>query len=233
MTTHYRTQALILNKRNFREADRFFTLFSKEFGKIEAMAKGERKIKSKLRGGLELFYWSEIEFIQGRHWKTLTDASLIDNFKSIRKNLDRLKIAYKITQVADGLIKEPEPDLDIWNLLIRTFEKLNTSNPPFITYQYFFWNLVSLLGYRPEVFQCAVCSKKLNLSHLYFSPNQGGLVCSNCKAESFIKISSEPVKIIRLILNKNWNQLKKLNIKSNHKQSLKKVSDFYFSYIVE
>ena len=89
MFIHYRTQGFILKKIDRGEVDRIFTIYTKDFGKLELLAKAERKIQSKLRGGLELFYLSEIEFIQGKAHKTLTDAILIDNFKNLRGNLKR------------------------------------------------------------------------------------------------------------------------------------------------
>ncbi len=126
MTTHYRSLGLILDKRDFREADRFFTVFTKDFGKIEALARGERKIKSKLRGGLELFYLSEIEFVQGRRWKILVDASLADNFNKIRRDLSKIETASKIAEVSTELIRGQEQDLQLWNLLLKSFYHLNS-----------------------------------------------------------------------------------------------------------
>jgi hypothetical protein len=67
MATHYRTQGIILKTQDVGEADRVFTVFTKQFGKLRLRAVSERKITSKLRGGLELFYLSDIEFIQG-YW---------------------------------------------------------------------------------------------------------------------------------------------------------------------
>ena len=63
MVVYYRTQGIILRKQDADEADRVFTIFTKDFGKLKLRAVSERKITSKLRGGLELFYLSEMEFI--------------------------------------------------------------------------------------------------------------------------------------------------------------------------
>ena len=65
MFTHYRTKGIILQKTDRGETDRLFTFYTKDFGKLDLLARAERKITSKLRGGLELFYLSEVEFIQG------------------------------------------------------------------------------------------------------------------------------------------------------------------------
>jgi len=60
MFTHYRTQGFILKKADAGEADRLFTVYTKDFGKLELLARAVRKIKSKLRAGLEIFYLSEM-----------------------------------------------------------------------------------------------------------------------------------------------------------------------------
>ena len=59
MFTHYRTQGLIIKKINYREADRIFIIYTQDFGKLKVLARAERKIKSKLRAGLKLFYLSK------------------------------------------------------------------------------------------------------------------------------------------------------------------------------
>jgi len=137
MAIHYRTQGFILKKEDLGEADRVFTIFTKDFGKLEILGKAIRKIQSKLRGGMELFYLSEVAFIQGKRYKTLTDAILIDSFPNLRKDLLRLKIAYQIVEVLDNLIRGEEKDEKIWELLNETLEKLK-EKPPEIVYHYFF-----------------------------------------------------------------------------------------------
>ena len=90
--THYRTQGIFLKKEDRGEADQLFTVFAEDFGKLEILGRAIRKITSKLRSASSPFYLSEIEFIQGKTYKTLTDAILIDNFKNIREYPQRLNI---------------------------------------------------------------------------------------------------------------------------------------------
>jgi len=146
MAVHYRTQGFILKKTDLREADQVFSIYTKDFGKIEILAKAIRKIKSKLRSGAELFYLSETEFIQGKSYKTLTDAIIIDKFGNIREDLERLKIAHQIAETADSLIKGQEQDENIWNLLNEVFQKLENYELRIknyeLVYHYFVWNFL-------------------------------------------------------------------------------------------
>ena len=110
MFIHYRSQGFILKKENLSESDQLFTIYTEDFGKLEILGKAIRKIKSKLRSGADIFYLSDIEFIQGKTHKTLTDAIVIEKFENLRKHLKRLQIAYKIAEVFDELVKGQEKD---------------------------------------------------------------------------------------------------------------------------
>ena len=216
MAVHYRTQGFIVKKTDRGEADQLFTVYTNDFGKLEILGKAIRKIKSKLRGGIELFYLSEIEFIQGKTHKTLTDAILIESFPNIRKNLKKLAVAHRIAENLDDLVKGQEPDKETWELLLETFNKLNTKYPDFIEdsrqsrnkiqntryiiYYYFLWNLFSILGYQPELTKNTLSGKK---------------------------IDTNIIKILKLIFKKDWTILSRLKIEPLHLKLLKDVSEWY------
>jgi len=205
MATHYRTKGFFIKKVDRGEADRLFTIYTKDFGKLEILGKAIRKIKSKLRGGADLFYLSEIEFIQGKTHKTLTDTILIENFSGIRKDLKRLKIAHQIANLLDNLVGLEEKDKQIWQLLLEAFQKLNSLRSEII-YYYFFWNLVSVLGYQPQLQRDSLCGKK---------------------------IDTDLAKILKLILKKDWPILVRLKIEPRHFELLKNISRWYNKKICE
>jgi len=238
MAAHYRTQGIILKKIERNEADQLFTIYTKNFGKLTILGKAIRKIKSKLRPGSELFYLSEIEFIQGRTHKTLTDAILIEKFPNLRKDLERLAMACKISEVLDELVKDQEPDEKTWVLLNEVFYKLNNweienslkSLKLKIIYYYFLWNFLSILGYEPELYNCSICQKHLKPEKLFFSPKEGGIVCNDCKTNK-TPISSNIVKILRILLKKDWAFLLKLKIEKQDLKFLNIISNKYYSYL--
>ncbi|HUW71666.1 MAG TPA: DNA repair protein RecO [Candidatus Humimicrobiaceae bacterium] len=204
MFVHYRTQGLILKKEDRGDADLLFTIYTRDFGKLKILGKAIRKISSKLRAGAEIFYLSEIEFIQGKTYKTLTDAILIEKFANIKTDLKRLKIAYKISGILDNLVKDPESDEKIWRLLKETFRKLNkletTEVKLEILYYYFFWNLVSFLGYQPELWTDSICGRQ---------------------------IDADLAKILKIIIKNDWQVLLKLKITPVHLRLLKNISQWY------
>ncbi len=227
MAVHYRTQGFVLKKNDLREADQVFSIYTQDFGKLKILGKAIRKIKSKLRAGAGLFYLSEIEFIQGKTYKTLTDAIVIDKFKNTRKDLERLKIAYQIAETADNLISGQEKDEKIFNLLNEVFSILNNCKLK-IVYYYFLWNLLSILGYQIDLYNCAVCQKKLVPQKLCFNSEEG-IICSECSGNLKDKseISPDIIKILRLFLGKNQNILSRLKIQDLHKKELENISENY------
>jgi len=213
MFTHHRTKGIVLKKEDFREADQLFTVYTEDFGKVELLGRGIRKVKSKLRSGIDAFSFSEVEFIQGKGYKTLTDALTINKFERIKKNLKQLIVAHKIAELVDSFIKGEEADEGIWNLLNETFNALNkfsfTSNKYQLFYYYFLWKFLSVLGYQPE----------LKDSYLYHNKEK--------------EIGKETVKIIKSFLNNNWEKMKDIEVDKQKLGKLKEASDYYLSETLE
>jgi len=238
MFVHYRTQGFIFEKEDRGEANELLTIYTKDFGRLEILGKAIKKIKSKLRSGAELFYLSEIEFIQGKTHKTLTDVILINNFSNVRKKLKRLQIAHRIADVLDNLVKGQEPDEKIWHLLTETLQRLDSYTLKPITYNlvyyYFLWNLLSILGYQPELYNCLSCQKKLTPEKLYFNPKEGGIICQNCskRLKSEKEIEPEIIKFLRIFIEKNWQILSKLKIELKYIKALESISKSYLSFIL-
>ena len=186
-----------------------FTVYTKNFGKLKILGRAIRKIRSKLKSGAEIYCLSEIEFIQGKARKTLTDAIPVENFSFIRKDLKKLKIVHQIFGVLDNFISKEEKDDEIWRLLSEVLDRLN--NPQFkinhlpLVYYYFFWNFVSVLGYKPEFHDCTI---------------------------NKAKVDGDIIKIIKVILKKDWPILSRLKITPLHQRLLKIVSEWYTKKII-
>ena len=173
MTVHYKTRGFVFKKEDRMDSDRLFSVFTKDLGRLELFGKGIRKITSKLRGNMELFYISDIEFIQGKNRKTLTDAQVLKKYYHLQASPEKMHVASTISNMLDTFIKGQEPDEKIWQLVSDFFQKLNDPLLPLARLQlaqhYFFWNFVSVLGYAPQLSHCAMCQESLHPDFLYFS----------------------------------------------------------------
>ncbi len=238
MAVLYKTQGLVIRKTDSGEADRIFTVLSKDYGKIKIKGRAIRKITSKLRGGIDTFNLSGIEFIQGKNQKILTDAVVLEKFAGTKRDLAKIKISQMIGQSLDSLLVAEEKDEKVWNLTNKVYEKLNqyelSSSHYLLLYYYFLWNLFSILGYKPELFYCSVCQQKLNPDILCFSSNEGGAVCELCvsKIVGTRKINADLVKILRLILKKDWEILPKLKFQPFSQRLLQETTDHYYRHLL-
>jgi DNA repair protein RecO (recombination protein O) len=231
MTTKHRTKGFVFKKSNRSEADRIYSVFTKDYGRLEIFGKAIRKITSKLKGGIDVFCLSEIEFIQGKSNRTLTGATKIKNFDGIIENSEKIKIAYQISDVLDNFLKGQEKDEKILDLTREVFSKLNddTLLPKTfdLIYYYFVWNFLYLLGYGSEVNVCASCHKGLDQNGIYFSIKEGGTVCRHCIEKDRLakEINSDVVKVLRVISEKKLDILSRLKIEDASKQLLESVSE--------
>jgi len=235
MTIKHKTCGFVFKKEDANESDRFFSVFTNDFGRLDIFAKAIRKNASKLRSGIDIFFISEIEFIQGKNKKTLTDASIIEKFDNIYQDLGKFKIANKIGEILDNVLKGEEKDEKIFTLLSEVIKKLSDQNytkealvkNQSLIYYYFLWNTLSLLGYHCEVKKCASCHNKLIPYDIHFSSREGGVICRRClyKDKFAQKINSDIVKILRIILSKDWQMLSKLKIESTSQKLLEDVSE--------
>ena len=230
MTTRYKTRAFVFKKNDVNEADRNFSVFTDDFGRLDIFAKAIRKSVSKLRSGIDIFFISEIEFVQGKNKKTLTDAIVIEKFGHILDDLKKYKIASRIGEIINSFIKGEEKDEEIFILVSRAMKRLNShklssKTQQFIFY-YFLWNFFSIQGYHLEVKNCASCHNGLDPQDVYFSSKEGGIICKKCLSKDNFaqKINSDVVKILRIILQKDWTTLSKLKIELSSQNLLAEVS---------
>jgi DNA repair protein RecO (recombination protein O) len=93
-------------------------------------AKAVQKSQAKLKGHLELFLHSHLLVARGKNLDIVTGAETINNFSFLHKNLSSLVSAYYFSELMDKLISGPEPDLNIWNLVLGSFESLNSRKSP-------------------------------------------------------------------------------------------------------
>ena len=232
MFTHYRTKAIILKKVSRKETSKMLIVFSYSFGRIDILAKGICRMESKLRGNIPLFGIANLEFIQGRAYKTLTDAVIFKDFPNIRKDLIKLEVAEKIVDIFHKLIKPPQKDKEIWKLFEEVFGVLNKDGKlknAVLIYYYFLWHLLSILGYLPQLYSCISCGGLIKPKNLFFS-FQGGLVCEKCQRSNYgLHIKVNTIKIFREILKKDLKSLLKLKAEDGLWKELGKVSSSYLS----
>ncbi len=207
MFSRHRTKGVFLKSQDRGESDRFFTVYTSDFGKVNLFAKSIRKRESKLRFGTSFSFLNEIEFIEGKNYKTLTDIRIIDDYKLTRKNLSACTLAHKACEDVDLLTREEEKDRNVWLLLNTFLKRINCKEEMSISiYLCFIWKLFSFLGYKPELEQCVICSQKIKGNLFYFSAVEGGLVGPCCleKANSPIAVTMKIIDLMKLFSKREF-----------------------------
>lgn len=145
------TKGIVLTRTDYGEADRIITFLTPDHGKVRVIAKGVRRQKSKLAGGIELFSESDITFIMGKSGlHTLVSTRLITHFGDIVSDLDRTMTGYEILKIINKLL-EDEGGEEYYQLLYETLDVLNNLGAPkSLAEVSFLLNLMRLLGHLPN-----------------------------------------------------------------------------------
>lgn len=199
MSTPYRTEAIILRRTNYGEADRVISLITPDRGKISGIAKGVRKPKSKLAGGLELLATCEVTIMEGRgNMGLITSARMNEFYGNILHNYDRMQLAYTmIKQVnrAAETVSEPE----FYYLLRGGLQFLNTANIDWrITELWFRLNMQALLGHGMNLATDREGAKLAADKKYHFDFGENGFY-----ADRAGRFNAEHIKLLRLAATKN------------------------------
>jgi DNA repair protein RecO (recombination protein O) len=176
----YKTEGIILRRRNIGEADSIFTVFSPTQGKFDAVAKGVRKARSHMRGHLEPLTRCRLMVAHGRSLDVLTQAETVASCLGIRDDLDRLATGLYAAELIDRFLGEREAAPEPYALLSALLDGLNEG----LTVDLARWFEVQLLactGYEIQAERCAVCSRQLAPEPTLFCPSAGGLACGDCR----------------------------------------------------
>ncbi len=178
----YRTEAVILRRSDFGEADRLLTLFTARYGKRRVLAKGTRKTTSRRAGHVELFNRAELQLATGRNLDIVTDAQIVDAYKRLHEELPRLSYAYYAAELLDKLTGDDEESPPLYSLLVDTLHALDTmpSMALDLVARYFELHVLNLLGYRPNLFNCTSCQTPLTEAADRWSAAGGGMLCPEC-----------------------------------------------------
>ncbi|HKU67179.1 MAG TPA: DNA repair protein RecO [Candidatus Baltobacteraceae bacterium] len=177
----YKASAVILRGRTYGEADRILTLYTKECGKIDAIAKGARRTKSHLAGRLEFGNEVELGMHRGRNLDVVVSADIIEPHWQRLVQPERFAAANIIVELIDAFC---EPDLaqpEIYELLTAALGAAGRSDDPLALLPRFSMRLLEALGLAPPVHVCIHCGKSLEGASAWLDAEQGGFGCEACR----------------------------------------------------
>jgi DNA repair protein RecO (recombination protein O) len=176
----------VLRSIRYAEADRVLHLYSAEHGRVGAVAKGVRRVKSRLGGRLEPLSRVKLVLHQGRgELCTISQADTVHAHPALRERRESLERATQACEAVLRLLDSAEPNRPAYNLLCNELALLD-AHPELACRAHalaFRLKLLLAAGFAPELASCAACGETEHLGG--FSPSAGGVVCAGCEAGSF------------------------------------------------
>jgi len=176
----YKVNAIVLRRANVGETDKILTLFSRERGKIPAIAKGARKPISRIAGAAELLTFGKFAMAVGRNLDVVTQVDVRDSFPDIRRDMRKIAHATYLLELADQLTQEHEANPDLFDLLLSALYVLQNGGNAEVLSRGFEIKAMDILGYRPQLDGCVRCGKAAIGQIINFSPSAGGIICAAC-----------------------------------------------------
>jgi DNA repair protein RecO (recombination protein O) len=231
----YRTEAIVLRRTDFGEADRLLTLFSREFGKIRAIAKGARKPQSRKTGHVELFMRTQFLIAGGRDLDIITQAEMVEGYAALRQDLVRTTYASYLVELLDRLTADEDRHVGKYNLLADALGWLASSDNLLLAARLYELRLLAMAGFQPQLFHCVNCGEPITEQDQYFTAELGGLLCPNCRETDrrAKPISAAAVKVLRYLQSRNWDAIKALQLRRPLHTELETIMYHYLTYILE
>lgn len=231
----YRTEAVVIRRSDFGEADRLLTLFSADRGKLRAIAKGARKPQSRKTGHVELFMRSKFLVAKGRDLDIITQAEMIAAYPRLRDDLVRATYAAYLVELLDRFTVEDDPHRDIYALLLQTLESLDAGGDVMLAARYYELRLLSLTGFQPRLFNCVACGEAIREEDQFFSADLGGLLGPACQtADPHARpVSAVTVKVMRYLQTRSWEAVRQLQLRPAVLHEIERILHEYLLHILE
>ena len=210
------TEALVIGSMRYGEADRILTLYTRERGRIGAIAKGVRRTKSKTGGRLEPFSLVRVSLYSGRGLYTVVGVDTLRTFQGVRDELFRMDEGARLLSAVRHLFPEEEGQVQAFNLLVRGIARLAETPDAEAASSVILatrLKLLALLGYAPVTSACAVCGDEAQ--PYGFSAALGGVVCEHCAgtgSQSCFALTSGALATLRALLDSPLAELDGLDL---------------------
>jgi len=240
----FRLEAVVLRHADWGEADRLLTLYTRERGKVRAIAKGARKVKSRKAGHLEPFTRVTLQLARGRDLLIVTDAETIDAYQPLREDLIKTGYASYLVELLDRFTYEEESEnTNIFRLLTASLSRVADEPDPWLAIRYYEVRLLEHLGFRPQLFACANCREEIKAVDQFFSAAQGGVLCPRCGASPSTmlraslpgvwNVSVEALKYLRHFQRSSYTEAQRARPSPQVRDEVEALIQHYVTYLLE
>lgn len=177
----YKSQALVLNRRDFRETSAIAEFYTRDFGKMSGLLKGIRTQPHKFASSLEPFSFNEIIFYRKRNSSLhlISQCDSLEDFPGIRCSIGRAGGAVYMMELIGAVMALEDANAEILELALSCLRELAITNNPDKIMTIFKIKILSLSGFKPHFDSCVLCQDRI-MEHSKFSLSLGGLLCHKC-----------------------------------------------------
>lgn len=231
----YRTEAVVLRRGDFGEADRILTAYTPDHGKLRLVAKGVRKMRSRKAGHLEPFTRVELQIARGHDLDVVTQAQSLDLHAGLHADLERFGHASYVVELMDRFTVQEGGSRGLYRLLVDTLDRLTEAHPPAAVVDYYQLRLLDLLGYRPELFRCLGCGAEIRPVDQFFSAAAGGVLCPECGPHrpEARRLSLAALKVLRHYQRSAFGDALAPTVRSGVLDEAGLILEAYVSYLLE
>ena len=218
---------IVVSEHNYGEKSKIINLFTKEKGIIGIMVKGGRSLKSPLRsvtgklsyGTFEIYYKKD-------KLSKLNEVNIINNFSNIKKDIELIKYASYITDLAHQVEKHKH-DSEVFDNLILALIKINEGINPNVITNILELKYLDYLGIKPELNSCSVCGSTKILT---VSTSKGGFICTNCHTNEKI-VDKKTIQVLRMLYFVDISKISKINLSEETKSNIDNfINEYYDKY---
>ena len=229
----YRTHAVVLKRMDLGEADRIVTFFSRDEGKVRAVARGVRRTTSRSAGHLEPFTLTDLLLAVGRELDVVSQADTIESFRGIREDLELTTHAYYLAEAVDLLTEDRMENRAVFDVLVGALHQLSQAGDARQVLIVFHMQLLDALGYRPELRECVTCRATIAPDRNHFSALAGGVLCPACgpREPGARDIGTSALKLLRFVQQTNGERA--VTVPPNVSREAEALLRDYAEHIVE
>lgn len=221
---HTVTTGLVLREVPYKEADKILTVLTPE-GKSTLRSRGCRRKGSRLAAASQLLVHSEMTLFSYKDHDSLSEASSLHQFRTLRGDIEKLALASYFAQTMEYVTVEGRGDPDLLSLLLNSLYTLDQLDRPLTLVKAAYeWKLMALCGYAPMVECCLLCHTP-SPTQGFFNPHEGSILCHNCHQGGGIPLTSATRSAMEYIQNGNPKRLFSFSLDPNSLSALSQASE--------
>jgi len=231
---------IIIGKRDLREVDRLYSVYTAEQGRLSILGRGVRKPDAKLAGNLETLNLVEVYVSKGKGRGNITGAIPINGFLSLKSDFLALERVFHAISYFNKFVTQEEKDDLNFNFLaeyLAVMDSLAFGGLPESKYDVvtsgFLFKYLENLGYGIDASACGICEQRITEGGNFFSAAKGSIICRKCGPEErgVLRISDAGVKLLRIFYRNNIRNLSKLEMERHDMDNLKTVFKSFSDWI--